>query len=1076
MISEVILWVLGLILLFPFLRDSGAMGMFYLFGAFTAIFIVRNVIAPWIRQRNNQRPGTSLRFNVYVAVILCLTLIVAVAIFKKIEEYFHYERPKPMVGSTGQVSELVFDLTAERLASGGLDPLVRVWNPIANEHLRNLPAEGQSYYAGYPYLFAVVAYSPDGKMLATGSTDKSVRIWNTQNNKLETQLFCHDKPVRALAFSADGRWFASGGDDAWVCVWQISGTEWQRVKVIRSADGGHGARITALTFSPDSKYLASASADTFVKVWQSGDFSWRWTGNAHDRGVLAIAFTPDSKTILSVTETGWLRRWTPEEKVSANIQQEFYKDKPETVTAVAFNQEATLVAISGLDRYIRVYETSPSVATASADRPKVRIDRQSENVTALAFHPTDDKLVSASKDNLIKVWNLKTAQGIRSVNLHNAEIKGLAFHPKGNVLATIGADKLIRFWQPDDGQVLDPIKGATEEIVALAFSPDSSNLFSASRDGYVRMWKLDNGMMEAEYFWNPHLITCLAVRPNQAETVVVGNAKGNFRIMSPSGVFPEVHAYDDPITSIAYAPDGSYFVTASIDKPLRVWDAGGKAIGEIKGLGGRITHLFFSPDSKTLVGSSDNHKTILWRFADPKNIASAVAVPLLTSDLVTAMVFSKDSQTLVTGDNGGNIQLWDVSSGRFLESLLKYPYAVMTLGVDKENTVYAAGLTPEKPDIQPWKAGSIREELNQFTWSSIMKFLVGNETGHVFWSLLAGFVTSALVALLVIGVNSAITARSLYAQYPGFRFGQAFQAVMSVELGIHKIQQRVHNGELVDTRGAAGSLAAIGGPGVLIVEEGNVAILMQSGRITRVVGMGITWLDYFERVHMAVPLNPQSGRFSVRDVATLDGIILREIEFRVRYRIDPGSQTSTSGAAYPYDERLIREKIASPEGGNWHWNPQDALDAAARDFVGQLRFEDVFAIAGEARQQLINDIQNRLSEYAQNAGVRVLGIGLGAIRLPDEIKQALEEKKLAELHRQKAIIEAEAKKETLTRQGEGEALALRMKQREKIEMREKILRDIIAPLQAAGGDKETLEKFLKSFERFLDLLDRSDSG
>jgi len=1071
MILETLLWVIGLGLLFPLLRNSGAMGLFYLFGAFTAAITVRNVIVPWIRQRNNRKPGTSLRFNVYVVVILCLTLVVAVALFKKIEEHLHYDPPKPMAGNTGQVGVLVFDSNAERLASGGLDPMVRVWNPIANEHIRNLPAEGQSYYAGYPYLFTVVAYSPDGKLLATGSVDKSVRIWNTQNNKLETQLFCHTKPVRSIAFSPDKRWLASGGDDAQLCIWEISG--WKLKLQIGQAQAGHSGTITALAFSPDSKYLASGSPDKFVKVWQTDNFTWKWTSNAHDQGVVAVAFTQDSKTILSVTDKGVLRRWTPEEKVSANIQQEFYKDKPETVTAVTFNKDATLVAISGLDRYIRVYETNPNVATASADKPKVRIDRQPENVTALAFHPASDKLVSGGKDNFIRLWDLNTAKEIRSTNLHNAEIKGLTFHPNGQVLASLGADRMIRFWQPDDDKKPAPIQGTTEEIVELAFSPDSSNLFSASRDGYVRMWKLENGMMEAEYFWNPSLITSLAVRPNQAQTVVAGNSKGDWRILSPEGVFPESHAYDDPVTSIAFAPDGSYFITGSVDKPLRVWDAGGKSIGEIKGLGGRITNLIFSPDGKTLAGSSENRKTMLWRFTDPKDITSAVAVPLpIASDLVTALVFSKDSQILVTGDNGGNIQLWDAASGRFLESLHQYPYPVMALGVDKENTVYAAGLTPDKPNIQPWKAGSIREELSQFTLSSVTKYLVGNETGQVFWSLLGGFGISASFVLLLIAVYSAVAARSLYMQYPGFKFGQAFQAVMSVTLGTHKIQQRVRNGELVDMHGAAGSLAAFGGPGVLIVEEGNVAILMQSGRMTRVVGMGITWLDYFERVHIAIPLNPQSGKFSVKEVATLDGITLREVEFTVRYRIDPGNQTSTSGAAYPYDEKLIREKIGSPEGGNWRWNPHGALDAAARDFIGQLRFEDVFAISGETRQQLINDIQNRLSEYAQNAGVRVLSVSIGTIRLPDEIKQALEEKKLAELNRQKAIIEAEAKKETLTRQGEGEALAIRLKEKEKNEMREKMLRDIIAPLEAAGGDKEMLQKFLALFERFLDTLDK----
>jgi WD40 repeat protein len=308
------------------------------------------------------------------------------------------------------------------------------------------------------------------------------------------------------------------------------------------------------------------------------------------------------------------------------------------VTYVAFGQDGKTLISAGRDNTIRLWDLSSGKEIRRFARPTPVAPRQP---------PKEDKPEKVKSEKEAKEEAAQAILLMMSGGGGGRSSFTVALTPDGKTLAAANGN-VVQLWEAETGKELRKIELSNGAVAGMLFSQDGQTLAARTRDGTLLVWSVETGKEQHQIKPAP--------QPKQDGLVLVFGGDGD----------------DSPPPGLDFTPDGKALVAAATDykkdeaiHSIKFWDlATGKELRRIEVPGNaEVSAVAVAPGGKTLAyGAGDVVR--LCAAETGKEIHE-----LKAPGGAHALLFSPDGKTLAVQGRNQKVHLWETTSGKELRQL-----------------------------------------------------------------------------------------------------------------------------------------------------------------------------------------------------------------------------------------------------------------------------------------------------------------------------------------------------------------------------------------------------------------------
>ncbi len=300
----------------------------------------------------------------------------------------------------------------------------------------------------------------EGVVIPTLLTDyESMKIPNHFLTRLQAPHQQQQDSIKCIAFHSGHHLLSGSSNGHTITCWDLRSQSivWQSKE--------HKSRIWDIHVSPlTNDYMVSASADQTVKVWkykeeeeeQGFECIQTWSGHSGDVYSCKIHPTND-KYFITGGYDSQLRMFTLQNNGNSNNSMiKNFKGHSSSIYSVCFNHPGTMIVSGSKDNTIKFWDITSGVCIKT-------LTQHLGEVTCVEMNATQNNLLlSCSKDNTNRLWDLRTSKPVRRFQGHQNTYSNLirAHFTTTNTPMIVGGseDGNAYLWDMHSGRVISKLE------------------------------------------------------------------------------------------------------------------------------------------------------------------------------------------------------------------------------------------------------------------------------------------------------------------------------------------------------------------------------------------------------------------------------------------------------------------------------------------------------------------------------------------------------------------------------------------------------------------------------------------
>ncbi|KAF6837045.1 periodic tryptophan protein 2 [Colletotrichum musicola] len=431
-------------------------------------------------------------------------------------------------------------------------------------------------------------FHPGSNLLVAGFSNGTFGLYEMPDFNMIHTLNISQNDIDFVTINKSGEWLAFGASKlGQLLVW-----EWQSESYILKQQG-HFDSMNSLVYSPDGQRIVTIADDGKIKVWDVESGFCIVTFTEHTSGVTACEFSKKGNVLFTSSLDGSVRAW---DLIRYRNFRTFTAPTRLSWSCMAVDPSGEVVAAGSLDSFdIHIW----SVQTGQL------LDQLSGHegpVSALAFTPNGDSLISGSWDRTARVWSIFSRSQTSEPLQLQADVLDIAVRPDSLQLAVSTLDGQLTFWSIQDAEQVAGLDGrrdvsggrkisdrrtaanvsGTKSFNTIRYSTDGSCLLAGGNSKYICLYSVHTMVLLKKYtvsvnlslsgtqeFLNSKMLTEAGPqglldeqgeasdREDRVDNSLPGSKRGD---PSARKNLPEVR-----VSGVAFAPTGTAFCAASTE-------------------------------------------------------------------------------------------------------------------------------------------------------------------------------------------------------------------------------------------------------------------------------------------------------------------------------------------------------------------------------------------------------------------------------------------------------------------------------------------------------------------------------